>query len=960
MLPPASADRSKRLKQALPAVSQAVRPTQVSDGDFGATWNELRRGLTDLKKDPQKLDSADVADDSSIDDVWEFMLNLMPRSPKYARQLMDAVAMLLNSRRWAEGLLRARDKQRLSLWKLSSASSAEESPVELAARILKLGVPVDDLLPKSALDSGLNFVEDLAAKLSGKERESLDASQLGAAWRDVQQATSTKRSTDTKSDRFLPEQRSAEDLGTLAEANQAQAASIEAAGKKDKRPGCRKDVADNLLDLTERALNVAEKYLEPMLSGYAGEMNIASSAKAKVKEFRDRQANLQAQLVVMGPCQVGKTSLTYSLVGFAALPPSTPSMVTTRWVHTPNLAVPRLSMPEALSKLLQSWSERLASSDVAQAEDVALPHVDAAEGIDAVAQVLDGLNRLVHRGRILGIIKSQELEALSRPSMCVTVDVAFAALVNLEEALTDTGTLSIIDLPSPDGDVLWESQDVQLLCKRALQEADGVLVVVDASTYEVPRWMGKMLREAFVQERLLRRDDAWIVANHIDQLAEFFCKDGIADVCRRVKQRQYRDYRDVILSEDHVIPTAARLSLLAIYGKVQVNEMLSPALLTKLDREPWFAQICSFLFGVHWVSKVKDMELTTWRRSMKELQLMGQVTGPLTKSVLQTAYVKMLPRSVARVMFDLSQLISTFVSSLGVLEGTSNPIDAEELQRVFQTYFEDVQKRVTRCLHENAPAEETARQLAAAKCSAPVVLDDANSTELNENHFSFLAREVIQVWDPNFAMAVNACCGEAARAHQKWLRSLDHYLTKGGADAATKQKLLLDSKNLKLLSSTEGCVLLQNSERDMLVIEHAGKVEVTTSKQLFQRTKRTYLIKPENTSGFVLQLLRSWLTALEAEITRRCIQPIKQNFDDLCHSIEELNSKILAGAERRKDSTNFDFTFAHKLAEVLPRVASFNACEDSMDVMRADEADRCQTLCEEVQSVLQDIEKGLP
>eukprot|EP00434_Breviolum_minutum_P013722 symbB.v1.2.012099.t1/scaffold821.1/size257772/9 len=134
----------------------------------------------------------------------------------------------------------------------------------------------------------------------------------------------------------LPEGASTEDLGELAATNQAQAASIEAAGtiSPEKRPGCRKEIVDALLEVFHEAVEVTGKHLAPLLTGYAGEANIASSAGARLQELKHRQANLQAQLVIMGPCQVGKTSLTYALCGFAALPPAAPSMVTTKWVPT--------------------------------------------------------------------------------------------------------------------------------------------------------------------------------------------------------------------------------------------------------------------------------------------------------------------------------------------------------------------------------------------------------------------------------------------------------------------------------------------------------------------------------------------------------------------------------------------------------------------------------------------------
>lgn len=58
---------------------------------------------------------------------------------------------------------------------------------------------------------------------------------------------------------------------------------------------------------------------------------------------------------------------------------------------------------------------------------------------------------------------------------CVQVEVAFSSLADLEEDLTDTGVLSLVDLPSPD-EKLWATQDLRALYRLTLRDADGVLV----------------------------------------------------------------------------------------------------------------------------------------------------------------------------------------------------------------------------------------------------------------------------------------------------------------------------------------------------------------------------------------------------------------------------------------------------------------------------------------------------
>ncbi|CAK9057137.1 unnamed protein product [Durusdinium trenchii] len=317
---------------------------------------------------------------------------------------------------------------------------------------------------------------------------------------------------------------------------------------------------------------------------------------------------------------------------------------------------------EELAKLLNTWSERLVRLPQATEIEVLSFKGDAVEGVETVTSAIDACHRSIYRCRHLGVVSAEELAVLSRSSMFLQVELAFTTLADLEEHLTDTGVLSLVDLPSPEHS-LWASQDVSALYRSTLRGADGVLVVIDASKHEVPQWVCNMLRDIFKQDEemsfeersALRRADTWIVANRMDQLPEFFCKEG-KEFSKKVMERQHENYKDIIVDQEHVIPIAARLSSLAIYGKEKIQETLSAQLLSRLERQAWFAQACALLFGIRWIEQVKDVDQTRWRSSMRELMLLGQVTGPLANSVLKTAYVKMLPRSVTRAMQELSQL----------------------------------------------------------------------------------------------------------------------------------------------------------------------------------------------------------------------------------------------------------------------------------------------------------------
>ena len=164
----------------------------------------------------------------------------------------------------------------------------------LAMRLLSSGVKVDELLPSVAIESGMDFVQELATSLKGEAKSDFDRSELGLAYREAKKAA-------PKSPK-LPEGASVEDLRELAASNQEQAAAI-ATTAGETRPGCRKEIVDTLLEVFEEAVEVTRRQLAPLLTGYEGEATIASSAEARLQELRWRQANLQAQLVIMGPCQ---------------------------------------------------------------------------------------------------------------------------------------------------------------------------------------------------------------------------------------------------------------------------------------------------------------------------------------------------------------------------------------------------------------------------------------------------------------------------------------------------------------------------------------------------------------------------------------------------------------------------------------------------------------------------------
>eukprot|EP00913_Durusdinium_trenchii_P013226 g12414.t2 len=212
-------------------VTNAVGNEKVFRNEAGSTWTKLCRGFGDLTKERAKLDTIEL-----------------PGRRKGAVRAVgpedqEKAEMLLNSRRWAAGFLEAKQKHRLSLWKLKATKGQDPSPVSLAVKLIQSAVKVDELIPDFALDSGMDFVQERRCSLKGDAKSDFDHSKLGAAFREAKAAQAPPLSPP------LPEGASTEDLGELAANNQAQAAAIDKAAGADgadgnggeKRPGCRKE-----------------------------------------------------------------------------------------------------------------------------------------------------------------------------------------------------------------------------------------------------------------------------------------------------------------------------------------------------------------------------------------------------------------------------------------------------------------------------------------------------------------------------------------------------------------------------------------------------------------------------------------------------------------------------------------------------------------------------------------------
>jgi len=721
-----------------------------------------------------------------------------------------------------------------------------------------------------------------------------------------------------------------------------------------------KDIVDSLLDAASQALDVASQCLKPMLMGYQGESNPAHVAKERVMECKSRLQDLSANIVIIGPCQSGKTSLCHVLVGYPLLPFEVPTMIVTKWTHIVGRKLPRLTISDALYELLEDWRKRLGFQE-------SLPKV--CEG-DSIGEAIHCAHKIVYFGRQTGTLQDTDLSPLCRVENFLDVELAFASLDDVSDDLTDVGTLSLYDLPSPDGQI-FEQYDLKMVFFRTLQQADGVLVTIDVSKHEKTQVARiSSLIEECLEDRLFRREDTWIVANAIDKIDDFHCYEGVSAVCQRVKKEQYRNFESVILDEDHVIPTAAHLNLLALVGKNKITGNIGAANMNKFRYVPWFAQLCHYYHGVNWIRQMRTGggSATKWQEMVDEVAVHGQVTTKLCTCVLQTAYLNMFPRSVISVMSNMKDIVEDFLQTLDTLQGDDKEngghIDSSELKQVFNTYFNDVKKKTNERILMHLPRKEdcetylsmlpektmTNQWSAKFESGRGATFEDYTSDPV-EDFLKRASRELVAQWRLDFQTCPEDCAEIVKKSHVKWERSVDHYLKKMGA-AAISRKRIIDATSDLRISSPKGSIKTLGEEKwNALVKEQTEQVPYRKFKQLFRRTRKVYELSPYTMNQFLENLWELWCREARMLVKQMVLDVVRANFDDMIEAIELVNEK--QDMAQLKEGIDFDFGFADELRTILPKVATFDV--EDPDTVDDDELERCEELCAEVKRAVNRI-----
>jgi len=730
-----------------------------------------------------------------------------------------------------------------------------------------------------------------------------------------------------------------------------------------------RDIVDRLLDASMDVFDVASECLKPMLMGYRGECNPASVAKDMLIGSKNRLGDLSSNLVIIGPSKSGKSSLCHSLVGVPILPSDVPSMITIKWTHVVGQRVPTCNLSDGLCELLEGWVKRIGSICMTgfQAE---MPHQNT-DG-DDIEMALNNANKIIFYGRQLGTIHESELTPLCQAENFVTISLAFTALDDLSDEITETGSLSLVDLPCPDGNV-FEQHDIKMLFRTTLRASHGVLLTVDVNKDE-PSQIAHIsdLIEELIEERVFRREDTWIVANAIDKLDDFHCYEGVATVCKRVKKEQYKHFKNIIMDEDHIIPTAAHLCLLALVGNHRIptnvkTEKETAQLMKKLRYAPWFAQISHYYFGVNWIMHMRNIGFSKCPKMLEDVTLQGQVTAKLSKAVLQSAYENIFPRSVNCVMNDMKDVVEEFLQTIDTLQGgddsndmTGGSIDLAELKNVFYSFFADVKKKTTDQTAAYLPKKEDCHAFVESlaektrSTSWPAKFDAGRGATFEdyttapvEDFLKRASRELIRHWDQSFQACPDFCADIVTEAHLKWERSVDHYLRKMGANALSRKKILDSTADLRI--NCPKCVKpLGDDKWNELVKQLADQVPYRKQKSFLQRTRKCYELSPFNMTHFLEQIWEEWCLAAKLVIKQMILDVVKVNFDDMCNAIEKVN--LRQDMNQLKEGVEFDFAFADELRSILPKLANFDVQGPSED-----EIERCEELCAEVKRAVNRI-----
>ncbi|EER20303.1 myosin F, putative [Perkinsus marinus ATCC 50983] len=245
----AGSKRARRLRECLPTVLAAESwDERTFENEGQSLWKCLRVGILDAARDSAILDEID---DAEVDGAWEFMLTIFDRCPRSSRQVLECVAIVIQSASWLHGFARTRLPCRLVLWRVkpSKRPSKMEGPPQVLYRLVsglravgETSPTWDDLLqPEESVLANCHFVNALAACMTSDDRAEFIAQS--------KVARVVLRSSLTGDDNVVVEEPVDAD-GMLSSASNHEA-------NEDCAEADRKDRVQRLIDATSEAVETA-------------------------------------------------------------------------------------------------------------------------------------------------------------------------------------------------------------------------------------------------------------------------------------------------------------------------------------------------------------------------------------------------------------------------------------------------------------------------------------------------------------------------------------------------------------------------------------------------------------------------------------------------------------------------------------------------------------------------------
>ncbi|KAF4677406.1 hypothetical protein FOL47_001618 [Perkinsus chesapeaki] len=943
-------ERGRRLLECMPSVIGAAQwDARRFENEGRSLWKSLRVGILDAGRDPKVLDTVEEA---SVVAAWDFMLRILESSPSSGRQILECVAIVSQSGIWLLGFTKVKMPCRLALWRVTpSKRSSGPGPAQvfssLLSRLWKGGqesLVWDDIFqPVDSVLANRQFIDDLMRLMNEEQRKSFTTeSAVGRAVTSAAVADDTKAAEET-TDGVSSKTPTCEQANEMVIGMTDEVTDEQLSGK---------EVVQRLTAAAVDAMEVAsvciDNYFHQSSFTSLRNFNIARENVLELRKLSNRLDNLKARLFFFGPCYAGRTSLVAAMANFPLRGDAARTALTTEWHHSPSTAFPRLTMPLQLNELLQEWetslTPRLGADDACPTQSTALPC--SAEGVDGVNELLKRMNNIVWSGMKQGIISDEHYRLLlAHPEMALTIHTDFGNSITNSDADTDQlGELILVDSVSPDGK-LYDNSLISQMLRTQAKQSDGMVLVVDASkrpsASDFPSLL--LLLKALQADGCLTAENLWIVGNCIDKLPGYSLPEAgrrsFVSAIRFSLQEAFTGllHNDTYTGEqrESCLAAASRLGVLGIYGKWKMhslfgkksNSPITSTIMASLQEQPWFAEICSLLYGVHWpaAASLRNMTVKAWDREMKALVEMGQIKNSVSPCILGRAWTSMLPRSIDLALLQLKAMIRDYMAEVKALTG---PCDQQslisdrtsELRAVFVTFLADVESKIVSATTELPGEDEccTTRLETTMPSEDSVTFEDVS----NQPVLEFLrntSEGALKEWNDQYNSSRTQAYQSTLEALEKWYRTVQHFLRKSRANAITRRRVSATFSAVygQLDDDCHPCYLEEGKLKELILATARQEVHMTKNPSLFNRGNKVYSLERSAVEKFLRALYSLWFGRVRQALTSNFIDPIKRNFEAISSILQDASGVVASGSGDIDSNFSFVATLEPTLQDIM-------------------------------------------